>query len=135
MHTSLLREGTFKPSHARKVSQHEPDKDGEDALARDTGKGEDNANEDKGAADEVLEDGDGDARPGRTDRSPAFVREVIGRNPHDEERDHRETHDTHHHKHGEDRAEPGSGEANATREEVEKIDHVFSLSPPVHAGC
>ena len=35
------REGTFKPSHPRKVGQHEPDQDGKDALTGDTGKRED----------------------------------------------------------------------------------------------
>ena len=33
------REGTLKPAHSRKVGEHEPDQDGEDALTGDTGKG------------------------------------------------------------------------------------------------
>ena len=124
LHTSPPRQGAFEPSHARKIGQHEPYKDGEDALAGDTGKGKSNADDDKGDAANVLEESNGNTGPGRSDGPPAFLREVIGRNAHDEERDHCEACETCDQERREDCAKPGSGEADA-REAAEELDHIF----------
>ena len=44
----LLARDTLKPSHSRKVGEHEPDQDGQDALTGNAGKGEDDADEERG---------------------------------------------------------------------------------------
>ena len=95
------RKGTLKPSHPRKVGEHEPDQDGQDALTGDTGKGEDDADEDKDDAGEVPEDRKREMDPARPGWRPTAGREVVDGNTHDEKRDHRETHGTRHHEHDE----------------------------------
>ena len=122
-HAASPREGTLEPSHPRKVGQHEPDQDGENALPGDTGKGEDHADEDEGNPGDVLEDRDSDAHPDRPGRWLASGREVVGGNTYDEEGDHRETRGTRHDKYGENCADPGSGKTDPASEDIQEIDH------------
>jgi hypothetical protein len=116
------REGTLKPSHPRKVGEHEPDQDGEDALTGDTGKGEDDADENEGNTDEVFEDRKREGYSDRPGRRPTFGREVVDGNTHDEECDDRETCHTRQDEHDEEGADPGAGQTDTASGGIQEID-------------
>ena len=100
-------------------------------MAGDTGKREDNADENEGNTAKVLEDCDSDAPPGRTSRWLASDQEVVGRDAHHEKRHHREARGTRHDKHDEDCSYPGSRKSDPASEDIQEIDQRKGNHGPV----
>ena len=103
-------------------------------MAGDTGKGEDNADENEGNTAKVLEDRDSDAHPDQTGRWPASDQEVVGGDTYHEQRHHREARGTRHDKHDEDCTYPGSGKPDPASEDIQEIEQRNGALAPVDAS-